>query len=197
MMSSCTTERLFSFTSEVQWSPVRFASTCGVVESRGFLFGLQPPTGPDWLKGCGACRCTYQLAINPDALAKVRAEGKLVFTEPRVPGGDDIDGLDQFSRSPLPGREDLNKLQYTLNCLKETLRLYTPVPIISRVAVNDDVIDGQRVPAGTIIFCNIKVRDTQTAVRGGIGFNLDILAFKWVQTFVHFVLIWVVEGTKL
>jgi hypothetical protein len=104
-----------------------------------------------------------------------------VFTEPRVPGGDDTDGLDQFSRSPLPGREDLNKLQYTLNCLKETLRLYTPVPIISRVAVNDDVIDGQRVPAGTIIFCNIKVRHTRTDVRGGIGFSLGIFIFAFFK----------------
>jgi hypothetical protein len=32
------------------------------------------------------------------------------------------------------------------------------VPIVSRVAVSDDVIDGQHVPAGTLIFCNIKVR---------------------------------------
>ena len=36
---------------------------------------------------------------------QVREEGKQVFGECRTPGDDSADGLDQFSRSPLPNRE--------------------------------------------------------------------------------------------
>lgn len=100
--------------------------------------------------------CTYQFACSPDVLDKVRAEGRTVFGEARVPGDDAADGLNEFSRSPLPGREKLNELKYTLLCLKETLRFYTPVPIISRVAAADDVIDGHHIPAGTKVFVNVK-----------------------------------------
>lgn len=48
-----------------------------------------------------------------------------------------------------PEIADLKKLPYTLQVIKETLRLYPPAPVYVRDAVADDVIDGMHVPAGS------------------------------------------------
>ena len=53
--------------------------------------------------------------------------------------------------------QKLNELKYTLLCLRETLRLHSPVPMTSRVALEDDVIDGVTIPAGTKVFVAIQV----------------------------------------
>ena len=45
-------------------------------------------------------------------------------------------------------REDVSG-QTLVNCLKESLRLYPPAPMISRLAKQDDLIAGYHVPAGT------------------------------------------------
>lgn len=48
-----------------------------------------------------------------------------------------------------PELEDLKRLPYTLQVIKETLRLYPPAPVYVRDAVNDDFIDGMAIPAGS------------------------------------------------
>ena len=47
--------------------------------------------------------------------------------------------------------EDVPQLTYARAVIDETLRLYPPVHIFSREAINDDEIAGQRVPAGSYI----------------------------------------------
>lgn len=47
--------------------------------------------------------------------------------------------------------EDFSKLTYTLAVIEEALRLYPPVPILSREAKGKDVIRGRQVPAGSIM----------------------------------------------
>jgi cytochrome P450 len=47
-----------------------------------------------------------------------------------------------------PEIADLKKLVYTLQVIKETLRLYPAAPVYVRDAVADDTIDGMYVPAG-------------------------------------------------
>lgn len=47
--------------------------------------------------------------------------------------------------------DDLPKLQLTRCIVKETLRLYPPIPIMGRFAEHDDVIDGYHIPAGSRI----------------------------------------------
>lgn len=46
---------------------------------------------------------------------------------------------------------DLSELKYLECCVKEALRLYPSVPIISRTCVEDTVIGGDEIPAGTSV----------------------------------------------
>ena len=46
-------------------------------------------------------------------------------------------------------REDLPKLSYTTMCIKESLRLYPPVPYIAKGLSEDFYVEGKRIPKGT------------------------------------------------
>jgi len=48
-------------------------------------------------------------------------------------------------------REDLSKLSYTTMCIKESLRLYPPVPYIGKLLTEDMIVDGHRIPKGMLI----------------------------------------------
>ena len=50
-----------------------------------------------------------------------------------------------------PGPDDIETLTFTRMVMDETLRLYSPVAIMARDAVEDDVVDGHAVPAGTVV----------------------------------------------
>jgi cytochrome P450 len=49
------------------------------------------------------------------------------------------------------GKGEISQLQFTRNVLQEVLRLYPPVWIISRKAIEEDSIGGYRIPAGAIV----------------------------------------------
>jgi cytochrome P450 len=84
----------------------------------------------------------YELARHPAELARVRAEAQ------RLP---------PLASSAMPSAEQLkDTLAYTECVLKETLRLYSIVPIVSREAVEDDVVEGYFVPAGTRLFVHVQ-----------------------------------------
>lgn len=72
----------------------------------------------------------YELTKNPKVLNKALAESRKVFTKGGRVGG--ADGAAQFERVELPPRSDLENLRYTVNVLKESLRMYTLVPVVSR-----------------------------------------------------------------
>ena len=48
-------------------------------------------------------------------------------------------------------REDLPKLSYTTMCIKESLRLYPPVPYIAKELSEDFFVEGNRIPKGVVI----------------------------------------------
>jgi cytochrome P450 len=59
--------------------------------------------------------------------------------------------VDQVLQGRQPTYADLPGLPYCLQVFKETMRLYPPAPGILREALHDTVIDGYKVPRGSII----------------------------------------------
>jgi cytochrome P450 len=77
--------------------------------------------------------CFYLLAKHPEADARLAAE------------------LDEVLAGELPTARDIPRLRYTERVVKETMRLYPPVPNVGRQAVEDCEIGGYFVPKGAQI----------------------------------------------
>jgi len=56
-----------------------------------------------------------------------------------------------FLNGRAPSYEDLSRLRYMRMVAEETMRLYPPVWVISRTAINNDVMGGFEIPAGSEI----------------------------------------------
>ena len=79
----------------------------------------------------------YLLAEHAHARAKLRAE------------------VDRVLERRLPTSADLDALKYTEQVVNETLRLYSPIHSISRVALVDDTLGGYHIPAGATIYVSL------------------------------------------
>ena len=77
--------------------------------------------------------CWYLLSQSPDVEAKLHAE------------------LDEVLGDRLPSFADVAKLPYTRAIFDETVRLYPPVPILSRQASEDDTIRKKHIPKGSLM----------------------------------------------
>ncbi len=75
----------------------------------------------------------YALAKNKEARTKLHEE------------------LDSVLGDKIPTLEDFYKLPYTLQVIKEVLRLYPAAPFYVRDAVKDDVIQGYKIPKGSAV----------------------------------------------
>jgi cytochrome P450 len=75
----------------------------------------------------------YLLSIHPDVERRLRVE------------------LDEVLAGRPPRFEDLTRLPYLQRVVKESLRLFPPAWSIGRRAVEDDVIDGYRIEAGSLV----------------------------------------------
>ncbi len=73
----------------------------------------------------------YALSQNPEVERRMHAE------------------LDAVLGDAPPTIDDLKKLPYTLQVVKEVLRLYPAAPMYARDAIAEDELDGFRIPAGT------------------------------------------------
>ena len=76
----------------------------------------------------------FLLANHPEVEAKLHAE---------------IDALEDL---PEPSLQHIETLHYAHNVLREALRLYPPVWVISRRTIEPDVLGGYHVPANTDVF---------------------------------------------
>ncbi len=61
------------------------------------------------------------------------------------------DELETVLGGRTPEYADVENLKYTRAILDETMRLYPPVPILSRQALKDDEIRGRKIPAGSLM----------------------------------------------
>jgi len=75
----------------------------------------------------------YALASNPTVAERLHEE------------------LDAVLGDRFPTMEDLHRLPYTLQVIKEVLRLYPPAPVYARDAIGEDTLDGYAIPAGSTI----------------------------------------------
>jgi cytochrome P450 len=82
----------------------------------------------------------YQLLKNPECLAKVKAEADAVFSEYES-HADDAD-REQYE----PDFRAYSQLVYTQNALKEALRLYSIVPVVTRQVLEDDMVGDYFLP---------------------------------------------------
>ncbi|OBG39495.1 cytochrome [Mycobacterium alsense] len=79
----------------------------------------------------------YLMALHPQAREKMLAE------------------IDEVIGARRPTADDLGRLPWTTACLQESQRYYSAVWIISRRAVEDDVIAGHRIRRGTTVIIPI------------------------------------------
>jgi cytochrome P450 len=75
----------------------------------------------------------YEIQRYPEVMHKLRAE---------------VDGV---LCGHMPAAADLHKLVYTRMVVEEALRLYPPIHITTRQAVNEELVCGYRIPAGAQI----------------------------------------------
>ena len=55
-----------------------------------------------------------------------------------------------------PSRDELNGLEYIVGALKESLRLYSVVPVVTRKCLGDDYLGGEFVPKGTTVIISVQ-----------------------------------------
>lgn len=81
----------------------------------------------------------FELSQNEEALAAVRKEAAAALNR-EVPQRVDVEGMD-----------------WTLSCLKESLRKYSVVPVVTRNMNRDDeIVPGITLPAGSWIICHLQ-----------------------------------------
>ncbi|EFN52051.1 hypothetical protein CHLNCDRAFT_139264 [Chlorella variabilis] len=87
------------------------------------------------------CWTMYELSQSKEALEKVRAEAAGVF------GG---------KRKSMPSREEVDGMEYTLATLKESLRKYSVVPVVTRNLVQEDELLGHKLPRGSWLIVHLQ-----------------------------------------
>lgn len=85
----------------------------------------------------------YELSTAPESLRKIRKEADVAFSGLR-------------KETDIPKREKIDDMEYTLCSLKESLRKYSVVPVVTRNLASPDVLCGHKIPAGSWIICHLQ-----------------------------------------
>lgn len=88
----------------------------------------------------------YELARKPEALQQVQKEADKAFGKP---------SSSKYGEHP-PERQSVENMTWTLSCLKESLRKYSVVPVVTRDLVAEDTLCGYKLPAGSWIICHLE-----------------------------------------
>lgn len=59
--------------------------------------------------------------------------------------------VDAWTDDAVPTQESLDKLVWTRATIEETMRLFPPAPMIGRMSLGEDILNGSRYPAGTTV----------------------------------------------
>ena len=96
--------------------------------------------------------CLYLISVHPEVEEKVVHELKTVLSK-RSHKATVRKSVCLFSDGRSPTYEDVESLVYTSQCVKETLRMYPPIPIFPREASESDLLpSGHRVNKGDVVF---------------------------------------------
>lgn len=87
----------------------------------------------------------FELSQDAAARKKVAAEAAKAFGK----------------KDAAPTRAAADEMLFTLAVLKEALRKYSVVPVVTRELLEDDVLAGHRVPAGTMVTCQLQAVHNQ------------------------------------
>jgi len=109
----------------------------------------------------------YMMALHPSYQKRVQEELDEVFQ-----------GSDRMATS-----DDLNKLKFMEACLKESLRLYQSVPVMSRTTGEDMELNGYIIPKGTnVILVNFFLHRDQRTFNDPNTFNPERFTSKNTET---------------
>lgn len=103
----------------------------------------------------------YELSINPELAQKVRDEARAVFVGEKDASifcsSSELDtSLIDFNELSLPEKSKLDQLEFTQCCLRESLRKYSVVPTVVRVAAEATNLGDYHLPKGTTLMVNMQ-----------------------------------------
>jgi len=87
---------------------------------------------------------TWELAKAPEKMKIATEEAKKVYKN------------SEKKNKKTPSRDDLNGLEYIVGALKESLRLYSVVPVVTRKCLGDDYLGGEFIPKGTTVIISVQ-----------------------------------------
>ena len=88
---------------------------------------------------------TWELVKAPEKMKIATEEAKKVYKN-----------SEKRNNNKTPSRDELNGLEYIVGALKESLRLYSVVPVVTRKCLGDDYLGGEFIPKGTTVIISVQ-----------------------------------------